>query len=320
MANNMISAFPNFLTTDSIFQKMVSMGAPWTQEIGKSMDISFFTIYSGLKLPSVFVSANSTNGSVNSQLISQVLWDLFGVSWKNLWDAYNLEYNPLENYSITENIKRDETNDRSIDKTGSLSSTIDGTVTSTYSDNSTTTLEHGHVVQIDNTGTSKTVESGTSSVEHGQNITTTGEVDSFTYGFNSNEKVPTAVETSTGDEQHSGTDTTTTSGSTDVNTTSDSTQTNSGIDTTKTVSSGESDDATKDVRADTTAEKTDDNAIISETITRNRTGNVGQNSYQELLSQQFELWKWNFFWQVFDDCDRVLCLSVFDPCSVNWTN
>lgn len=319
MSSTMLKAFPNFITTDSLFQKMVAMGAPWTAEIGKSMDLSFFTMYSGLKIPSAFVSANTDNGVVNSQLISQVLWDLFGVNWKKLWDAYNIEYNPLDNYSVTESVKRDETNDRSIDKTGSLSSTVDGTVTRTYSDTTTTTLDHGHIIQTDDTGTSKTIESGTSAVEHGQNIDTTGEVDSFTYGFNSTEKVPTAVETSTGNEQHSGTDTTTTSGTTDLNKTNSSIQTNSGLDTTKSVSSGESDDATKDVRADNTAEKTDDNATISETIDRTRLGNIGQNSYQELLSQQFELWKWNFYWQVFADCDRVLCLSVFDPCSVNWT-
>ena len=53
--NNMLSIFPNFLTSDSLFQKMVEMGAPWTIDIGKSMDISFFTMYSGDKLPSGFV-------------------------------------------------------------------------------------------------------------------------------------------------------------------------------------------------------------------------------------------------------------------------
>lgn len=266
--NNMISTFPNFITADSLFQKMVSMGAPWSEEVGKSMDISFFTMYSGLKTPSFFVSSNITNQIVNSQLIAQTLWDIYGKNWQKLWDAFSMEYNPLDNYNLTETVKRDETDNRNIGKDIVLSSAQEGNDKNEYTDNGTSTLTHGEVVS------------------------SSGEINDFTYAFNSSSHTPTADQITSATDTHSGDD--------------------------KTVAgeSGNSESTSTSSRNDTTNETTNDSSTINESITRMRAGIVGQNSYQELLRQQFELWKWNFYWQVFDDCDKFLCLSIYDPCSV----
>lgn len=126
----------------------------------------------------------------------------------------------------------------------------------------------------------KTVDSSTDTINYGENIDKSGTLDMYNFGFNSTERVPTNTQDETGNESHSGSDTTTSSG----------TSTSNGI-------------------SDTT-----DNDVEDETITRNRAGNVGQNSYQELLRQEFELWRWNFYYRVFEDVDRFLVLSVYDPC------
>lgn len=110
-------------------------------------------------------------------------------------------------------------------------------------------------------------------------VTGTGSTDTSTYGFNSVNSVPTS------EVQTSNTDTTTESSTVDGTSTVDST------------------------------ENTIDGNKRGENSTRTRTGNLGNRSYSELLSQEFELWKWNFYEQLFKDCDKFLTLSVFDICS-----
>lgn len=413
MGNNMFTTFSEFLTRDSLFQKMVEMGAPWDSEIATSMDFSFFTMYSWLKTPSYFVRMNVNSDSVvNSNLLAKTLWDMYGRNWKHLWNGFVAEYSPLENYSIQETIKRDESNQRVIGKKGSTSSSVDetdsGSTTSTGSSslkyghvldttadsngnqkkNDTVTLEHGHVVDttdnldvtekveasssitfghvIDTTiGSTKTEESSDkSSLQHGEVISRTSNGDSFTFAFNSTAKTPTASQTQTGSDTHSGTDVTTTSGTvtttldetqkqinsgkddteststttknnvdtlkqtnsgsdvtttnSDITTGENSTekQTNSGTDVTTTEDDTEESFEIKRTTQGTSTEDTTDDDTINENISRVRSGNVGQHSYQDLLKQQFELWKWNFYYQVFDDCDKFLCLSVFDTCQI----
>lgn len=268
MKNNMLSIFPNYMNSDSLFQKMIQMGAPWDSSVGKSMDIAYFTMYSGVKLPSYFVGLHTSNGVPDSQIIAQILWDIYGKNWTKLWNGLNSTYNPIDNYNITENISRNQSNDRTIGRNIDYTSSVDGTSKDTSSEDGESKLQHGHIVN------------------DSRNI------DNYTYGFNSSVKVPTSAQTQTG------------------------TETNSGTDTTITTNTGEYDSVTTSAREDKTAENTTDNDNINETISRDRKGNVGQNSYQELLRQEFELWKWNFFYQVFDDVDKFLCLSVFDPCSL----
>ena len=51
-----------------------------------------------------------------------------------------------------------------------------------------------------------------------------------------------------------------------------------------------------------------------ETITRS--GNIGVTTTQKMLSDERELWVWNFFDQVYKDIDSVLALPIYDPCRV----
>lgn len=265
--NYLNQLFPDFTTTDSLFQPMVSLGAPWTTAIAKSMDIAYFTMYSGIKNPTIFAKLQKESGD-----IPEILWDIFGKNWQKLWDAYLLKYNPIDNYNVQESVSRNQTDDRTIDKSGTSSSQVDGT----NSENVT--------------------ENGTNSLEHGQIIDTENNVSSYTYGFNSTEKVPTAEQDEVGKQTNSGTDTTTIQDKTDTTGT------------------------TSETAKGTTSENTTDNNTISETITRTRSGNVGQNSYQDLLLKEFELWKWNFFTQVFDDCDKYLCIPISNFCAMDIVN
>lgn len=262
-AVTLLRYFPDYRGDNSLFQKMVPLGAPWTDDIARDMDIVYFTMYSGIKNPSGFVKLNSTNDIANSSDIASILFSMYKEPWIRLWNAYTSEYTPLDNYNIKETVDRTETDDRNINKVNKFDSVVDSTA--------------------DMTDTS----SNTTSVEYGQQIDKTAIADEYNYGFNSGEKVPVHSTEETGEEKHSGTDTTT----------------SNGTDTT--------DSTAKTTTDDSGNETTSDNSDIKENIQRTRQGNVGQNTYQELLSQEFELWKWNFYNQIFEDVDKYLALSVY---------
>lgn len=301
---NLRAYFPNYLSSDAVFSKMVVLGAPWPQEVAQDMDDAYFTMWSGIKTASEFVTLhlNPNSEVANALTIARILYGIYGDNWTRLWEANKTKYTPLDNYNIQETVARTQTDDRIINKIGDLTSTVDGTEKQT-TENDATQNQTGS-----NSSDTVSDSNGTSSVQHGLTIHHEGETDDYIYAFNSEEKVPTAVQITTSDETHGGTDTTTTSD----NATSTITGTTKNDVTDH--STGTQDTTTTSARADKTTEDTTDNLDTKEDITRNRQGNVGQNTYQELLKQEFELWRWNFYKQVFEDVDTFLCLSVYSGC------
>lgn len=157
----------------------------------------------------------------------------------------------------------------------------------TESDDRTINKTNKYDSTVDGTDSATDTSSTTTEVEYGHEVNRTALADEYNYGFNSTEKVPAHSTEESGQDVNSGKDTTTANG----------TSTSEG--TSKTVTDGSG------------SENTSDTNDITENIQRTRQGNVGQNTYQELLRQEFELWKWNFFTQVFEDVDKFLCLSVY---------
>lgn len=240
--------FSNYLSTDSLFTKMSTLGAPWSSEVGQDMDDAYFTMYSGIKNPSQFVTLHMLDDSVNSLTIARILLGIYGESWTRLWDAYKTKYSPIENYSIVEHTVHSQNDDRTIGKDS----------------------------------TTDTSDTSSGSTNYGERIDTTANAKTYQYGFNSSTGAPTTEVDETGTEDHSGTDTTTSS------------------DTGKT----------------TFNENTTDNLDSKSDTERTRSGLIGQNTFQELIKQEFELWRWNFYLHVFEDVDKFLVLSTVDPCSV----
>lgn len=294
----LIDYFPNYLSDDSLFTKMSTLGAPWSSEVGQDMDDCYFTMYSGIKQPSDFVKKHLYNGVANSLTIARIVLGINGKSWKRLWDAYNTEYNPIDNYSINENIIRHKVDERNITNDVNAVDKLDQTDSQTIN-LSDTTIVNG---VTDSNGSNDV--SSTSSLQHGENISTNNESSAFTYGFNSTDAVPTTKQNDVISESHSGTDTTTdTSNSTNTNkVTSDSTS-----DTTTDTTSETKINSTKNSDV---SDVTKDNSDISETVETNKSG-ISGNTFQELIGKEFELWKWNFYEQVFSTTDKFLTLSIY---------
>lgn len=317
--------FPNYLNTDSLFTKMSSLGAPWSAEVGQDMDDAYFTMYSGIKNPSEFVRLhlNPDEETANSLTIARILYGIYGQNWTKMWEAMQTKYNPVENYNMQEIVSSTNSNDRTINKTNDLTSTIDTTSTQdSTKDNTSTedTTQNGTENMTGSTTSDTTSDSnGTSSLEHGETITRSAQADNYTYSFNSTDKVPTGTQEETGTDTHSGTDTTTTTDHSVVNSDGTSKSDTTTSNTVKVEFTGNEvgkvTGSENTARADKGAEDVTDSSTGKEDIERTRSGNIGVTTTQQMLQQEFELWKWNFFTQVFEDCDKYLCLSVCSTCT-----
>lgn len=61
--------------------------------------------------------------------------------------------------------------------------------------------------------------------------------------------------------------------------------------------------------ADTYGHKIDQDD--DETIHHTRSGNIGVTTAQQMLESDINLWKWNFFYEVFTDIDNVFTISTY---------
>lgn len=66
-----------------------------------------------------------------------------------------------------------------------------------------------------------------------------------------------------------------------------------------------------------TSDRKDDSVRASNEVeTTTRSGNIGVTTTQQMLSADRELWKWNYFDQIYRDIDSVIALSFYDPCRI----
>lgn len=185
MQKRLNDIIPNWLTAGSFLTKITALyDTPWEDETDisvASLDIEYHGNHSGQKIISPLVRAIlGTSETLNDTMIASlcsVVWSRFGSNWGKLWDSLMADYNPIENYDMTE--------------TGSTSMHHSGT------QNVDTTVTHGE--QIDTASSvGATTETGI-------------------YGFNAvpaalpDEAVPAPADKETssnngqGQERHSGT-------------------------------------------------------------------------------------------------------------------
>lgn len=269
----MIDYFPNLDSNGAIFTAITAIGdkVPWSQYTdGKDMDFAYLYHRSGIKPISDFFLVMTENGVVNLPRMANILFTIYGQNWIRLWNDFQSEYQPFDNYKYNE-VHHTVRNDVL---------TIVGKVTDAGSDST----EYGST----NTETRNMIDS----TDYGHKTVNESTQNAGRYGFNGPADVPITTNQGNGSDTESGTDTLTMTG-TDTNA-------KSGTDTTTSNNTSE--------RNDTHTNKDDDTT----TITRN--GLSGQ-SYQDILTAEFALWKWNYFEQVFADVDEYLTLKVYDPCA-----
>lgn len=178
--------YPNWTIGDGIFSDLQAFTVPWASEdINKELDIEYFGNVSGEKIVSPLVRkicAGESLAPLERISIAKTVIAMYIANWEKLYNTTVIEYNPIENYRMTETLELTDTN------THGLTITRNETTDTDYTDTNTPNL----------------------TVNHNNNIN----------GFNSSNSVPSdnSVDTTTGtntnvhDETVDGTETTTHSG------------------------------------------------------------------------------------------------------------
>ena len=272
--------YPNMILGDGIMSDLSDFSVPWAQAVLDGdisttfLDIGYYS-HSSQKFTSPIMNNISEETPPLSTLertnIAGMLVTLFNRKWKRIWDLANVEYNPINNYDMS------ETED--IELGIESESRNNGTITNVIDD---TIRETGTVTNVTDTDTSQT---GTVS-DSGSN---SNENDLF--GFNSS--VAVGSDTSSGTVSNTrtnnlaGTDDTTETKTNNLTTDKDVTDT----ETRQLVNVNDSTHTT--------------------TRTLERAGNIGVTTTQKMVMDELEAWQWIFFQQVFEDIDSICCLDIY---------
>lgn len=341
--------FPEWLAGGGIFSTFQTFPVPWRNEnISRALDIEYHGNVSGEKIISPLVekirSGDTLTDTEKTMLATSIL-AVCGANWGKQWETLSFEYNPIENYSMVEQMTNDETvteYGKSITRTDNLTHRKTGTETETpdMTDTRTDNLSHGKTGT--DTVTVHEMDTRTDNLTHGKTGTET-RTDNLTdtttpnlttntantvHGFNSTDGVPTGeqtgTQTGTNTETHTGTEQrqynineTDTGTQTNVKdgsngTTFNTVETDTGTQTTR--RTGETEMEYNLSEQDTGTQTLLDGG--SDTHTRNyrltRSGNIGVTTSQQMIESERALWLWNFFRTVvFPDIDRVLTIQVY---------
>ena len=285
-----IKAFPAWLNGKGIFSEL----SKTFNFLSSDMDIEYFGNVSGDKESSPlidrFIEININDGmntfaitDLQRKTLAAIISRRFSTKWNKLYNIGELEYNPIENYSMREtetpNITRNKTTDTNENNTINHNTAFDKTVTETPTD-----------YKID-----KTRKEGTDTTTTVDNAT-----NASAYGFNSVSPVPT--------NDASGNGTTTVKGDADKNVTTES-EMRSGIMTTR-------EQGTADKNTDETTEQRTGQITDVETETGNRrlerSGNIGVTTSQQMIQSEIDLWQWNFIQTIYKDVDSVLTCPKYN--------
>ena len=154
----MIDIFPDWLTGSGICTELAKLDVPWNDDIdGTTLDIEYFGNISGYKSPSPLITkllqqdATTTLTDARREQIASTIFKINIDRWTKLYNTLSVEYNPINNYDMTE------------------TETVTGS-------NSDTRL---------NTGTTETEHTGTQGTSETNTVTGSGSTDNTIFGFNS---------------------------------------------------------------------------------------------------------------------------------------
>ena len=191
--------------TQGIFTRiMTTYDVPWAEDTsitGALLDFEYMLNQSGDKIISPAVLKNLTDGELSSENFNKlcdIVWMMYNKRWSRLWEILTAEFNPLNNYDMSEtkyidhghvetNSGTDTTNRTGTDTvthTGDTESEISAFNSSTYQDSSKDTqnttdlntrnmsdaLVHGHILTNSGRDTESLTRSGNIGVTTSQQM------------------------------------------------------------------------------------------------------------------------------------------------------
>ena len=328
-------AFPDWIMGNDVIHQLNSFDVPWKNQVDvDAIGLEYHGNVSGDKWVSPLVTkvTSADDGIVSpteAALLAETIYNICKVNWNKQYATLSAQYDPIENYSMTETMTNDVTQDaygHTLTRTDNTTHTKTGTetdapnLTDSNTHTKTGTETDAPNLTDSNTHTKTGTEAKTLNLtdQTTPNLTTTNS--NSVYGFNSSDAVPTG----SASQQATGTDTTTHTGSDTMtfNTSESDSATHTGQNQ-RTYNTSESDSATHTGQNQRTYNTSDaDTGTVTnaetgtDTHTRNytltRTGNIGVTTSQQMLESERQLWQWNFFANVlFPDLDKFLTLQIY---------
>lgn len=269
--NKMIDVYSNYPTDGGVFSPMVS--APWADTMsGTNLDIVYLDGHSGERYCSNFINHRLNDSDVLSSDNRTLIANILWAMFGIQWTRLWATMKPVD-YDPLTNYKMEEI--------------VEGTESSTR----TPDLTKGDTGTVQTTGQDKRTpnltRNGTGTVNDNGSATNTNQ--NGIWGFNSSTSVPSDMSDGTATNENT--------------TTRDLTETETGTDTTDRTNTDTYNRSYTETGTDTTA------GTSSRKLTR--TGNIGTNTFQNLLQQERNIWMYDFFEQVFKDVDSVLTIPIY---------
>lgn len=245
---------------------------PWSSVMtGDQMDTLYFDTHSGERFSSRIIINRMRFNGLLSSADRKTIATLVYARFRTQWGRLWATMNP--DYDPLTNYKMEETVEgtENSTRTPDLTKGDTGTVQTTGQDKRTPDLTRK------GTGTVKDDGSATNNNQNG------------IWGFNSSTSVPSDMSDGTATNENT--------------TTRDLTETETGTDTTDRTNTDTYNRSYTETGTDTTA------GTSSRKLTR--TGNIGTNTFQNLLQQERNIWMYDFFEQIFKDVDSVLTIPIY---------
>lgn len=312
--------FSDGITGDGIFVAMNTI-QPLPFDVSPIiMDIEYFGNISGDKIVSPLIDrivAEDEISATEKQKLSNIIISMYYERWEKLYDTMSLEYNPIQNYDMIEQMTDDET----VHEYGkTLQRTDNLTHTKTGNDTETNNLQEQRTDNLSDQRTdnlSKSIDRNVTETYDTDDTETpnlTNSTDNKIFGFNSSIGVDSDSQTVTA------TGSTTKAKTGTVETETDETEANTGTQTTQhTGTSTNAKTGTVQLSHNTTDNDTGTQNTVSggsDTSTRNytlrRSGNIGVTTSQQMIEAERNVWLWDFFHTVvFPDLDKVLTIPIY---------
>lgn len=269
--NKMIDVYSNYPTDGGVFSPMSN--APWADTMsGTNLDILYLDGHSGERYCSNFINHRLNDSGVLSSDNRTLIANILWAMFGIQWTRLWATMKPTD-YDPLTNYQMQET--------------MEGTENSTR----TPDLTKGDTGTVQTTGqykrTPNLTRKGTGTVNDNGSATNTNQ--NGIWGFNSSTSVPSDMSDGTATNENT--------------TTRDLTETETGTDTTDRTNTDTYNRSYTETGTDTTA------GTSSRKLTR--TGNIGTNTFQNLLQQERNIWMYDFFEHVFKDVDSVLTIPIY---------
>lgn len=168
--------------SESIFYALQSHDVPWkTDNINTELDLDYLYNHSGNKITSNLVDffIDSETGKIESlsmDMLANIIYTKYGLKWAKEYATFSMEYDPISNYDMTEQM----TNDITTHQFGHSNTRTDNTDETTETEKAGfNSVEYSPVDKVNtkgNAGTIADVESGTNTDTRNYRLTRSGNV------------------------------------------------------------------------------------------------------------------------------------------------